>query len=60
MPVPVVLNGQPTVLDFSKGPVLLKASDQLQIDPEMQILRQLPLIGLCEENQLKVKNKRKG
>jgi hypothetical protein len=40
--------------------VLLKASDQLQIDPHMQILRQLPLIGLCEENQLKVKNKRKG
>jgi aminopeptidase N len=60
MPVPVVLNGQPTVLDFSKGPVQLKAQDQLQIDPEMQILRQLPLIGLCEENQQKVKNKRKG
>jgi len=60
MPVPVVLNGQPTVLDFSKGPVQLKGSDHLQIDPEMQILRQLPLIGLCEENQQKVKNKRKG
>lgn len=59
MPVPVLLNGQPTVLDFSKDAVVLKASDQLQIDPEMQILRQLPLIGLCEENQQKVKNKRK-
>lgn len=59
MPVPVVLNGQATVLDFSQGPVLLKASDQLQIDPEMQILRQLPLIGDCKENQQKVKNKRK-
>lgn len=59
MPVPVLLNGQPTVLDFSKGAVVLKASDQLQIDPEMHILRQLPLIGLCEENQQKVKNKRK-
>jgi aminopeptidase N len=51
MPVPVVLNGQPTVLDFSTGPVQLKASDQLLIDPDMQILRQLPLIGLCEENR---------
>lgn len=51
MPVPVVLNGQPTVLDFSAGPVQLKASDQLLIDPDMQILRQLPLIGLCEENR---------
>jgi aminopeptidase N len=51
MPVPVVLNGQPTVLDFSAGPVQLKASDQLLIDPDMHILRQLPLIGLCEENR---------
>ncbi len=60
MPLPVLLNGKATVLDFSKGPVQLSAADQLQIDPQMWIFRQLPLIGSCEENQQKAKNKRKG
>ena len=60
MPVEVSINGELTTLDFSKGPVSipLKSSDQLLIDPQMKVLRQLPIIGSCEEVRAKVKNKR--
>ncbi|MCT6698402.1 M1 family metallopeptidase [Rheinheimera sp. 4Y26] len=60
MPVEISINGQTQLLDFSKGAVTvaLKSTDQLLIDPQMKVLRQLPLIGLCEENRAKVKNKR--
>lgn len=60
MPVPVVFQGKAQTLDFSKGPVVLKGQlSELSIDPEMWILRQLPLIGDCKEMQSKVKNKHK-
>lgn len=60
MPVPVVFQGKAQTLDFSKGPVMLKGQlSELSIDPEMWILRQLPLIGDCKEMQSKVKNKHK-
>lgn len=60
MPVPVVFQGKTQTLDFSKGPVVLKGQlSELSIDPEMWILRQLPLIGDCKEMQSKVKNKHK-
>lgn len=60
MPVPVVFQGKAQTLDFSKGPVVLKGQlSELSIDPEMWILRQLPLIGDCQEMQAKVKNKHK-
>ncbi len=61
MPVEIAINGQLQQLDFSKGPVVLKVlkTDHLVIDPNMKVLQQLPIIGLCEENSEKVKNKRK-
>lgn len=60
MPVEISINGKTQLLDFSKGAVTvtLKTTDQLLVDPQMKVLRQLPLIGLCEENRAKVKNKR--
>jgi len=60
MPLPVVFKGQAQTLDFSKGPVVLRGEvAELSIDPDMWILRQLPLIGNCEEAKAKTKNKRK-
>ena len=60
MPIEISVNGKMQVLDFSKGAVTvaIKATDHWLVDPEMKVLRQLPLIGLCEENRAKVKNKR--
>lgn len=60
MPVEISINGQTQLLDFSKGAVTVavKSTDQLVVDPQMKVLRQLPIIGLCEENRAKVKNKR--
>lgn len=60
MPIEISVNGKTQVLDFSKGAVTvaIKTADQLLVDPQMKVLRQLPLIGLCEENRAKVKNKR--
>ena len=62
MPLEVAINGKVQQLDFSKGPVVLplQPSDRLVIDPQMKVLQQLPLIGSCQENSEKVKNKRKG
>jgi len=62
MPLEVAINGKLQQLDFSKGPVVLplQPSDRLVIDPQMKVLQQLPLIGSCQENSEKVKNKRKG
>ncbi|WP_306521445.1 M1 family metallopeptidase, partial [Rheinheimera sp.] len=60
MPIEISINGKTQLLDFGKGAVTvaLKSTDQLLVDPQMKVLRQLPLIGLCEENRAKVKNKR--
>jgi aminopeptidase N len=51
MPVEVAINGKLLTLDFSKGAVTvpLKSTDKVQIDPEMKVLRQLPILGSCEE-----------
>jgi len=49
MPVPAQVNGQMQWLDFSHGDVLLDGQTQLKLDPEMLILRQLPLIARCEK-----------
>lgn len=60
MPIEISINGHIQLLDLSQGTatVEVKTSDQLLVDPAMKVLRQLPLIGLCEENRAKVKNKR--
>jgi len=60
MPVEISINGQTQLLDLSKGAitVAVQSTDQLLVDPQMKVLRQLPIIGLCEENRAKVKNKR--
>ncbi len=51
MPVPVQINGVSKRLDFSQGPVTLplQSNDKALIDPEMKVLRMLPIIGNCEE-----------
>ncbi|WP_337842951.1 M1 family metallopeptidase [Rheinheimera sp.] len=48
MPVPALVNGELQWLDFSQGDVWLPGDSQLQLDPQMLILRQLPLIGRCD------------
>lgn len=60
MPIEISINGQIQRLDLSQGAatIKVKTTDQLLVDPAMKVLRQLPLIGLCEENRARVKNKR--
>jgi aminopeptidase N len=60
MPVPVQINGVSKLLDFSQGPVTLplQSSDKVLIDPEMKVLRMLPIIGSCEEMKAAKPNKR--
>lgn len=53
MPLPISINGKtsvytPTETGFS---IPVYIHDKVIIDPKMQVLRDLPIIGLCEENQ---------
>jgi aminopeptidase N len=52
MPIPISINGDLQVYPLENGQLTLdvKASDNVIIDPEMKVLRYLPIIGLCEEN----------
>ncbi|MDP5134119.1 MAG: M1 family metallopeptidase [Paraglaciecola sp.] len=59
MPVPISINGELAVYPMMDGKTTLniKASDEVVIDPDMQVLRQLPIIGLCQENLAKRKKR---
>jgi aminopeptidase N len=60
MPVPISINGDLQVYSFENGQINLnlKPSDKVIIDPQMKVLRYLPIIGLCEENLEKRKNRK--
>jgi aminopeptidase N len=60
MPVSISVNGKTSVYTTVDDKISLQVGlqDQVLIDPEMKVLRYLPIIGLCEENQAK-RDKRK-
>ncbi len=51
MPVPVSVNGQRQTVEMKDGKaeLMLGKRDHLIIDPEMMVLRQLPILGDCKE-----------
>ncbi len=51
MPVPVQINGMTHVIKMEDGgaKIALNAGDHVIIDPEMKVLRVLPILGNCEE-----------
>ncbi|HEY8570682.1 M1 family metallopeptidase [Microbulbifer sp.] len=59
MPVPVSVNGHLKVYQPVNGKITVAASenDHVVIDPEMKVLRYLPIIGQCEENTEKRKKR---
>ncbi|WP_160152528.1 M1 family metallopeptidase [Microbulbifer sp. ALW1] len=61
MPVPVSVNGELQVYEPIDGIITIAASadDHVVIDPEMKVLRYLPIIGQCEENTEKRKKRKK-
>ena len=59
MPVPISIDGNIEQVDVSTHGIVIKLaqSKQLIVDPNMRVLRQLPIIGNCEENMAKRKNR---
>lgn len=53
MPVPVSINGEVKVYQLGAEGVSINVSpqDKVIIDPKMKVLRYLPIIGKCEENE---------
>ena len=51
MPVPVEVDGTTTVVPMSsgKGTLAAPADAHVIVDPRMEVLRRLPIIGTCEE-----------
>lgn len=60
MPIPVSINGNKRVYTPEKNAITIVVSpnDHVVIDPNMKVLRYIPIIGFCEENQAKRKQKR--
>lgn len=60
MPVPVSINGvmQTVPMPDGRGELAVKATDHLIIDPQMSVLRQLPIIGDCREQTEKAGGKK--
>jgi aminopeptidase N len=55
MPVTVSINGKSNIYTMIDDQITLDVNqqDHVIIDPYMKVLRYLPIIGLCEENQAK-------
>jgi aminopeptidase N len=55
MPVPISVNGKLSIYTTLNGQISLNVSlqDKVLIDPQMKVLKYLPIIGLCAENQAK-------
>lgn len=51
MPVPVRINGETRIVEIPHGETTIEipAESHIIVDPEMRILRRLPIIGSCEE-----------
>jgi hypothetical protein len=60
MPITISINGKSTIYTMPDDQVTLDINqqDHLIIDPQMKVLRYLPIIGLCEENQTNRDKKR--
>ena len=60
MPVTITINGKSNIYTMIDDQITLDINqqDHVIIDPNMKVLRYLPIIGLCEENQAKRDNKR--
>ena len=60
MPVTITINGKSNIYTMIDDQITLDINlqDHVIIDPHMKVLRYLPIIGLCEENQAKRDNKR--
>jgi len=55
MPIPVSINGEINVIDVPAGgaSIAIPRGARVIVDPEMKVLRKLPIIGSCEENLAK-------
>ena len=53
MPISISINGKTSIYTTIDEQITLEVGpqDHVIIDPEMKVLRYLPIIGLCEENQ---------
>lgn len=60
MPITIAINGKSIIYTTKNDQITLDVSqeDHIIIDPQMKVLRYLPIIGLCEENQIKRDKKR--
>jgi aminopeptidase N len=60
MPITILINGKAATYTTIDDQITLNVSqqDHIVIDPQMKVLRYLPIIGLCEENQAKRDKKR--
>jgi hypothetical protein len=60
MPITISINGKSAVYTIIDGQITLDVNqkDHIIIDPQMKVLRYLPIIGLCEENQVNRDKKR--
>lgn len=60
MPITISINGKSSIYTTIDNQISLDISEQdhVIIDPQMKVLRYLPIIGLCEENQAKRNKKR--
>lgn len=60
MPITILINGKAAIYTTIDDQITLNVSqqDHVVIDPQMKVLRYLPIIGLCEENQAKRDKKR--
>lgn len=60
MPITISINGKTAIYTTKDDQITVSVSpkDHVIIDPEMKVLRYIPIIGLCEENQAKRKQKR--
>jgi aminopeptidase N len=59
MPVPISINGELKIVELTTqgSTVSFENKSHVLIDPNMRVLRQLPIIGGCEENLEKHKNR---
>jgi len=60
MPITISINGKSAIYTTIDDQITLEVNkeDHIIIDPQMKVLRYLPIIGLCEENQANRDKKR--
>ncbi|MGK0304357.1 MAG: aminopeptidase N [Gammaproteobacteria bacterium] len=60
MPITISINGKSATYTTIDDQIILEVNkkDHIIIDPKMKVLRYLPIIGLCKENQAKRDKKR--